>query len=170
MTSDDHNKYLAFAFLAHGAVQILWMIAMSLFFLFFFSSMPRGSGRDEFPLAVFLFFMGIMLLIQLIFSVPSFVAGYALLKRRQWARTAGIVGAVLAGASFPIGTAVCVYAFWFLLSDSGKSLYSSRNRNPENYGPPLSWQGYSPPSLWVDRSSEAVEGNNIPTESQDRRK
>jgi len=54
---------------------------------------------------------------------PLFVAAYALLKRKRWAKTAGIVAGVFAAAQMPVGTAVCVYTFWFLFSEPGRSLY-----------------------------------------------
>ena len=41
------------------------------------------------------------------------------------ARLAGIVGAVTAAMSVPAGTAVCVYALWFLLGEKWKDVYSA---------------------------------------------
>ena len=160
MTGDDHNKYLAYSFLAHGAIQTLMMIAMSFFFLFMISSLPQKPGQGEVPIGVPLFFIGFIVLIQLLFVVPSLVAGYALLKRRRWARIAGIIGAVVAGANFPIGTAVCVYALWFLMSDRGKSMYDNQNITSQAYFPPHNWQGQPPPSLWADRSGDEAEVND----------
>ena len=59
-------------------------------------------------------------------TLPSLVAGYGLLKRKPWARTAAIIGGVTAAMSFPIGTAVCAYTFWFLFSEPGKLLYDKQ--------------------------------------------
>ncbi|HYP01686.1 MAG TPA: hypothetical protein VER76_15955, partial [Pyrinomonadaceae bacterium] len=57
---------------------------------------------------------------------------YAMLKRKQWARTASIVAAVLETMSVPIGTAVAVYSFWFMFSDAGKALYDTNSaRTPQ---------------------------------------
>jgi hypothetical protein len=69
---------------------------------------------------VILIFAGI---INLLFTIPSVVAGYALLKRRPWGKIAGIVAGVCTAMSFPIGTAVAVYTFWFLFGETGKALY-----------------------------------------------
>jgi hypothetical protein len=66
-------------------------------------------------------------------SIPSLVAGYGLLKQKTWARTAAIVGGVTAAMSFPIGTAVCAYTFWFVFSEPGKLLYD----RPKYGLPPL---------------------------------
>src|SRR5437868_7708244 len=78
-------------------------------------------------------------------TIPSIVAGYALLKRRPWAKVAGIVGGAVAATSFPIGTGVAVYTFWFLFSDAGKQVYSGVKKEP----PPL------PPGEWQSSSGDS---------------
>ena len=97
----------------------LMAIAFSAFFLAFM--LPGGVDGPP------LFAMGVMwTLIALVYgmmTVPSLVAGFGLLKGRKWARTASIISAVLAGGQFPIGTAVCVYTFWFLFSEPGKQIF-----------------------------------------------
>ena len=50
--------------------------------------------------------------------IPSFVAGYALIERQSLAGSSRL-------RSFPIGTAICVYTLWFLLSEPGKILYDT---------------------------------------------
>ena len=124
MTNQEHNKYLGLSFLVHGAIQLIFTLLIMAFFAFFISVAPGQPGRgDEPPLAFFLILGAVMFVLQLVFTAPALVAAYALLKRKSWARTAGIVGAVMAGMSFPIGTAVCVYALWFLLGEGGKEIY-----------------------------------------------
>ncbi len=133
MNPEQHNKYLGIAFLTHGAIQLLFMLAMVLFFLFFFSTIPGRPGDPGPPMAFLGFFFGLMFLFQLVFTAPVFVAAYALLKHKSWGRIAGIVGAVLSAMSVPIGTAVCVYALWFLLSDEGKQFYASKATGASPY-------------------------------------
>jgi hypothetical protein len=48
-----------------------------------------------------------------IIAVPQLIAGYGLLKRKKWARKAGIVASALAALGFPLGTALSIYSFWF---------------------------------------------------------
>jgi hypothetical protein len=72
-------------------------------------------------------------------SIPSMVAGYALLRRRSWAKVAGIVGGVAAATSFPIGTAVAVYTFWFLFGEAGKQMYPAKKKHLPP-PPPGEWQ------------------------------
>ena len=61
--------------------------------------------------------LAIMLSVSGVFfalGVPSLLAGIGLLKQMRWARTLAIVLAILALASFPVGTAAGVYTLWVL--------------------------------------------------------
>lgn len=108
-------------------------------------SRSEAMGGPPLPsLMVLVFvFVGIFTIVM---TIPSLVAGYALLKRRPWAKVAGIVGGVLAAMSFPIGTAVAVYTFWFLFGDAGKQLYAGKSREL----PPL------PPKEWPASGSSST--------------
>ena len=155
MTNQEHNKFVAAAFFVHGCMQGMVLILIGLFMLIFVSAIPANETVDFPPFALFGILMFFILLVQLVFALPSFIAGYALWKRKNWAKPAGIVGAVFAAMHFPIGTAVCVYAFWFLLGDAGKEIYPPKNQafpannftadhryEPDYTRPP------QPPNLW----------------------
>jgi hypothetical protein len=141
ITPQEHNKFVALAQLGYAGFHLLMMIVVMAFEAFMFrniysQSQQMGGGPPPTPFIVVIFvFIGFF---SLVMTVPSVVAGYALLKRRRWAKVAGIVAGVTAATSFPIGTAVAVYTFWFLFSDVGKQLYGGKN--PEL--PPL------PPKDW----------------------
>lgn len=123
MTPEEHNKYLGIAHLIHGGLFLLMVFGIlgMMSAMFFFS--PSGPGNQPPPAA----FIGLMWVFMGAFYglmlLPSFIAGYALLKRKRWAKIAAIIGGVTAAMSFPIGTAVCAYTFWFLFSEPGKILY-----------------------------------------------
>src|SRR5215470_6383608 len=122
MTPEQHNKYLGLSHLSYAAFQLMMGLVFGAFFLFMFTSIPdRGPDPPPAFMGVFfgLFFFGFYGLM----TVPSIVAGIALLKQKRWAKIAAIIGGVLSGMQFPIGTAVCIYTFWFLFSDPGKALY-----------------------------------------------
>jgi hypothetical protein len=127
MTPEEHNKTLGICHLAYGGLMLLFMIAMCIFMWVMLSAIPpRPGGPDpEMPLAFFGIMFAFMIIYSLIFFAPSLIAGYAMLKRKNWARTASIVAAVLEVMSFPLGTAVGVYSFWFMFSEAGKSLYGT---------------------------------------------
>ena len=57
-----------------------------------------------------------------ILSIPCFIAGWGLSKRKAWSRMLTIILAVLSLPSFPIGTAVGVYALVIMLNDETKTI------------------------------------------------
>ena len=127
ITPQEHNKFVGLAQLGYAGFYLLMMIVMTAFEAFMFRNIYSRSeemgGALPTPFIVIMFvFIGF---ISLAMTVPSVVAGYALLKRRRWAKVAGIVGGVTAAMSFPIGTAVCVYALWFFLGDKWKEVYEA---------------------------------------------
>lgn len=122
-TPEQHNKYLGISHLINGGLILLMMIAMLGFMTAMLASTPGPGAPPAGVLAFMWVFIGGMYSLM---SIPSMVAGYALLKRKTWARTAAIVGGVTAAMSFPIGTAVCAYTFWFLFSEPGKLLYDQQ--------------------------------------------
>jgi hypothetical protein len=129
MTPEDHNKTLGICHIVYGGFYTLIMGAMLVFFLTMFSTIPEDP-RGGPPMAFFGFIFGLMLVFYLLFSLPSFIAGYALLKRRDWAKIASIVAAVFESMSFPLGTALCIYSLWFSLGDAGKSIYDRKYHGP----------------------------------------
>jgi hypothetical protein len=148
MTPQQHNKFVGMAQVGYAGLHLLMMIAslgvVGFMFENIYSKSQEMGGPPPPPfLGVILVFVGIF---NIAMTIPSVVAGYALLKRRPWAKVAGIVGGVVAAMSFPIGTAVAVYTFWFLFSDVGKQLYGGKNQEP----PPL------PPKEWQPGSSDSA--------------
>ena len=153
MTPLEHNKFVGLAQLGYAGVHLLMIIVLmgveGFMFQGIYSRSQEMGGPPPPPLLVLIFvFAGI---VTVAMTIPSVVAGYALLKRRPWAKVAGIVGGVVAATSFPIGTAVAVYTFWFLFSDVGKQLYGKNQEVPPL--PPKEWQpnsGDSERDGWVN--------------------
>ena len=58
-------------------------------------------------------------------GIPSLVAGIGLLKHKSWARVWAIALAILALASFPIGTAAGIYALWVLTQKETEALLAA---------------------------------------------
>jgi hypothetical protein len=123
MTNEQHNKYVGFAFLAHGGFQIFMGLLIGLMFGSLIPLIPNQPGRPEPPRAFFFVVMMFVVMIQTIFALPSFVAAYAVLKRKSWARIMGIIAAVLSAMSVPVGTAACIYALWFFFGENWKEVY-----------------------------------------------
>lgn len=114
------------AHVAHGSLQTLIML-LALIFIAMMISFGEANSPDPFPMAFFVLVGVFMFVMTSIFTIPSFIAAYGFRKRKQWARTAGIAAGVTAAMHFPIGTAVCVYTFWFLFSEPGKELYDRQS-------------------------------------------
>lgn len=119
-----------------------------------FSTMPQPPGNPP-PPALFVVMGCFFLVFTVAWAFPSMVAAYALLKRKSWAKTAAIVAGVFAAPQMPIGTAVCVYTFWFLFSEPGRSLYDRSTKTLPGERP--DWNGVN-----QQRSSE---GEYAPTGS-----
>jgi hypothetical protein len=126
MTPEEHNKYVGIANVAYGAIHVLLMILMAVFFMAMMGVIARAAAGGDVPPASF--FQGIMVFvvgINFVLAIPPFIAGYAFLKRKPWAKIAGIIAAVLSAFRVPIGTAVSIYTFWFLFSAPGRILYDN---------------------------------------------
>jgi len=146
MTSEEHNRYISWVFLAHAGFQILMMVLMlAIFSMFFFIEPGRPGGPPPPPKALFGVLMAFMSVIYLVFTLPSLIAAYALRKKKSWARMASIVAGVMSAMHVPIGTAACVYSLWFFLGENWKEIYpvnaasTPRQQLPEF--DPAKWQG-----------------------------
>jgi hypothetical protein len=124
MTATSHNKILGFLHLAYGGLTVLLMIAVSIFMLMMMGVIATNNNSGEpIPVGILALVIVFLVAINLLLITPSFLAGYALLKRKRWAKTMGIIAAMVAGLSFPLGTGLCVYTLWFLFGESGRFLY-----------------------------------------------
>jgi chromate transport protein ChrA len=122
MTPEQHNKYLGWTHLAYAALHSLMGVVVSLIVAVMFR-LPDSSRGNPPPPGFFIALAVFMLVFTVGISIPSMIAGYALLKRKRWAKIAAIVAGAFAAMQVPFGTAVCVYTFWFLLSEPGRLLY-----------------------------------------------
>jgi len=119
MTPQDHNKMLGIMHLIYGGFFGLMTILMAVIFGIVGAGIGAAAANDPnapppgFFIAIFTF---IVVLYGLL-SIPSIIAGYGMLKRKSWAKVAGVVASVLSAMSFPFGTALCVYTLWFLFGE-----------------------------------------------------
>ena len=142
----DHNKILGIIHLVYGAFNVLVLIAVAIFLAGIMGLAAVGQGGDAaIPMGIVGVIMTFVIVLNLVFTAPEFIAGYALLKRKRWARVAGVIAAIIEALNFPFGTALCVYTLWFLFSDNGRLLYDKSS----NALPPASphWQQYQQPEV-----------------------
>lgn len=124
-TIEEHNKYLGYAHLAFGALQSFMLLVMA-FFSLIFLRLIASEAKGDFPLELVALVLVFSFSLQFLFTLPSIIAGYGLMKKRRWAKIASIIAGVFSAMSFPFGTAVTVYTFWFLFGQNGKALYEER--------------------------------------------
>ncbi|HZI59362.1 MAG TPA: hypothetical protein VFD62_01555 [Pyrinomonadaceae bacterium] len=128
MTPEQHNKYLGWSHIAYaGFFALIFGLMMLLFGAGIIGALLSEPGPTGPPAIMFVFMLVFMAVIFSLFTLPSFIAGYGLLKRKKWAKVWAIISAVLAGGQFPMGTAVTVYTFWFLFSEPGKQMFDQNN-------------------------------------------
>jgi len=60
-----------------------------------------------------------------VLSIPNFIAGWGLSKRKAWARILTIVLGILSLPSFPIGTAIGVYALVIMFNEETKTVLTA---------------------------------------------
>ena len=134
MTNEQHNKTLGILHLVYGGLHGLIVLVLGIFFAVLAPVMREGSHmRDGMPLGLYLIILSAIAILGLFYAVPSLVAGYAILKRKSWARIAGIIGSIIAGMNVPLGTALCVYTLWFLFGQGAHMYNASSLSSHEPY-------------------------------------
>jgi hypothetical protein len=158
MTPEDHNRTLGICHLAYGGLSALMVLVMLVFFGAIMFAIPGGEA----PVGIFVLVMAFIMLWSLILMLPSFIAGYAILKHKSWAKPASIVAAVLETMSFPLGTAVAIYSFWFMFSDAGRAMYDKNFTSPQR---PYALRDTPPPpaaDVWNAQTSREREREYVP--------
>jgi hypothetical protein len=120
-----HIKVIAVLHIVFGALGLLAGMAGMLFFggLAGFVGATDHSSDSWMAVPVLGSIGGIILVIALVLSLPSLIAGIGLLQFRPWARIMMIVLSVLHIFNVPFGTALGVYGLWALLSPEGEALF-----------------------------------------------
>lgn len=127
MGTTDHNKILGIIHVVYGMFSLVVLVIVTFLVLGVVGVASASEGQPA-PFIIVAVVMLLVLAVNIILAAPSFIAGYAMLKRKAWAKPAAIVAAILDGFSFPFGTALCVYTLWFMFSDEGKVLYDQLSR------------------------------------------
>ena len=154
MAPANHNRVIGILHLVYGGLSVLMMIVMSAFFGVF--GFMAANEKDALPMVFMVIVLAFMFVMYVILAVPSLLAGYALLKRKKWAKIVGIVAGIIAAMSFPFGTALCVYTLWFLFGEKGRELYEKAA-----YALP------PPPPVWNNQASMEREHEYLPSTPPD---
>ncbi len=134
MKAQDHNKLLGICFLVNGGLHLLSLLSTLVMLPAFFSESSPFRSDPNFPVRVLAVVMYIAAGLNLLLGLLDAVAGYGIIKRKQWGRLMGIIAAIPSLIGIPIGTALGIYALWFMTSEKGRNFYLGGGE--EQYLPP----------------------------------
>lgn len=119
---DVHKRILAILFIISGVLQILVMaIVSAVISIIFPVAMDHAHVDDQWVLMwVVPIVQTIAIILVFVFSIPSIIGGFALLKGKKWALTLLMVLGCFKLFSFPIGTALGIYAIWVYAEEHKK--------------------------------------------------
>lgn len=116
---DGHKKVLGILYVISAMLTILGMIMLnailSIVFSFAFNEIePDEQKMMEMILAIVQYIPAVVIIL---FSIPTLIAGIGLLTRQGWATMFALIMGCLKLFSFPIGTAIGIYAIWIYAED-----------------------------------------------------
>ncbi|MDQ3907198.1 MAG: hypothetical protein M3268_02525 [Acidobacteriota bacterium] len=115
----QHIDILGWLFVAMGGLGIVVAV-----FVFAIMGVTGGLSGDA-KAAALLGGVGFMVaVIVAIFSLPNIIVGWGLLKRKSWSRVLAIILGALSLLSFPLGTALGIYAIWALTKPEAQQILS----------------------------------------------
>ncbi|MGE0128097.1 MAG: hypothetical protein AB7U82_08455 [Blastocatellales bacterium] len=121
---ERHIRIVGILYIALGVFGVL--VALILFFAITISgkwAAPTNSATTMATAAA------VALSLLLLMSALGIIGGVGLLRRRAWARPLAIVLAALNLFSFPLGTAVGIYALWVMLKPETQQLLATPRRD-----------------------------------------
>lgn len=124
---DGHKKVLGILYVMSAALTTLAALLinalLSLIFTFAFEQAdPEEQRVMDFIMALTAYLPAIIIFI---FALPTFIAGIGLLTKQSWAVIISLIVGCLKLFSFPIGTAIGIYAIWIFSEDQKLSRSSS---------------------------------------------
>jgi hypothetical protein len=116
---DGHKKVLGILYIISAAFIALGLLLMNailnLVFSFAFNEIDPDEQRVvEFIMSIIQFLPAFIILF---YCIPSLIAGIGLLARKSWATTLALIIGCFKLFSFPIGTAIGIYAIWIFSED-----------------------------------------------------
>src|SRR5260370_19759922 len=148
MAAEEHSKTRANLPSIYGAMHGLTLLGLlMLVFVVKFAS-PAGELISAFWMA-----MGGLVFVILVLAVGllPLLVGFALTKRKTWARPLGLVLAVISLINIPIGTAFGIYTIKFLRSEGGIRIYGGKASATGESELQDALRGAQPLINWADR-------------------
>jgi hypothetical protein len=148
MTAEEHNKTLATLHFIYGAMHGLTLAGLLLLVVVVKFATLGANSISTFWLA-----LGVLTFVVLLFVVGllPLAVGYALRKRRRWAKPLGLSLAVISLINIPVGTALGIYTIKFFRSDGGVQLYGGKSSTAGEGELQDALRGAQPLMNWADR-------------------
>ncbi len=148
MTAEEHNQTLATLHFIYGAMHGLTLAGLLLLVIAVKFGTPGAISISTFWLM-----MGVLSFVVLLFVVGllPLAVGYALRKRRPWARPLGFSLAIISLINIPVGTALGIYAIKFFRSEGGVRLYGGNPSTTSEGDLHEALRGTQPLMDWADR-------------------
>lgn len=115
---NTHVNVLGWVNIASG----IFFLLIGAFVFFLLTTIGAVSGERE-ALAILSLVGTFVAGLMVVLALPSMVAGYGLLKRKNWARVLAIILGVFNLMNFPIGTLIGIYTFWVLLQNEAREYF-----------------------------------------------
>jgi hypothetical protein len=111
---ESHKRVLAILYIVSGSLQFLILAGLSVFIAAFIPFIAReAEPGSEWVVEMIGWLVPIILWsLILVLSIPSIIGGVALLQGKKWALTLILIMGCFKLFSFPIGTALGIYAIW----------------------------------------------------------
>lgn len=116
---DSHKKVLGIIYVITGSLTVIGMLFLNAFLAVIFSfALNEVDPSDQEVLEMVSKFVQYVPVIVIIFSaIPTLIAGIGLLTKKSWAMLFALIMGCLKLISFPIGTAIGIYAIWIYSED-----------------------------------------------------
>lgn len=116
---DGHKKVLGILYVISAVLTITGMVLLRAILSMVFSfALDKADPDDRVIIDMILSLVQFLpYLIVIFISIPTLIAGIGLLTRQTWAPLFALIMGCLKLFSFPIGTAIGVYAIWIYAED-----------------------------------------------------
>lgn len=118
-TLDGHKKMLGILYVVTGALSVVGMlILMGFLSVIFTLAASEADPEDQKVMEmVGMLIQYLPIVVIVFFSIPSLIAGAALLLRKSWATLFALIIGCIKLFSFPIGTALGAYSIWLYIEE-----------------------------------------------------
>lgn len=116
---DQHVTVLGWLHI--GSNILLLLIGAFVFFLLTTIGVISGDQQATAILGTVGTFVGMLMAVL---AIPGVIAGYGLLKRKNWGRVLGIIVGIFSLMNFPLGTAIGIYTLYVLLQEEAPAYFT----------------------------------------------